>query len=94
MNILYQYRVTTNSGKVWSDWILCTKAKYDDCKVYPVHAGCTYEVRKLFLESPDKAVEDFKEALHDHFNEFPIPTQLGVVAIMKHIGKVFKERSK
>jgi hypothetical protein len=31
----------------------------------------------------------FKEALHDHFNEYPIPTQLGVVAIMKHIEKVY-----
>jgi hypothetical protein len=37
-------------------------------------------------------VLEFKEALIDYFNEFPIPTQIGVVAIMKHIEKVFQER--
>jgi hypothetical protein len=90
----YQYRMTTNSEQGWSEWILCTKSKYEDCKIYPVHAGCTYEVRELYTESPDKAVAEFKEALHAHFDKFPIPTQLGIVTIMKHIEKVFKERQK
>jgi hypothetical protein len=89
----YQYRIHTKENS-WSVWFLCSKAKYEDCKERPVRDGWTYEVRELFSESPNKAVEDFKEALHDHFNEFQIGKQLGIVAIMKHIEKVFKERTK
>jgi hypothetical protein len=44
--------------------------------------------------TPDEAVAEFKEALMEHFNKFPIPTQIGVVAIMKHIEKVFQEKKK
>jgi hypothetical protein len=92
---LYQYRMLpTGNGGPWSDWYLCTAAKAEDCKQKPIRKDWKYEVRPLFAQSPDKAVEEFKEALHAHFDKFPIPTQLGIVAIMKHIEKVFKERTK
>jgi hypothetical protein len=92
---LYQYRMLHNlAGCEWSSWYLCTHAKYEDCKKNPIRDEFQYEVRELFVESPDKTVEDFKEALHAHFDEFPIGKQLGIVAIMKHIEKVFKEREK
>lgn len=39
----------------------------------------------------EQAVENFKEALHTQFNMHPIPTRLGIVAIMSEIEKVFQE---
>jgi hypothetical protein len=92
---LYQYRMLpTWEGGSWSAWYLCTKAKAEDCRKNPTRTYWVYEVRELYTESPDNAVEAFKEALHTHFDKFPIPTKLGIVAIMKHIEKVFKERDK
>lgn len=41
----------------------------------------------------NKELDRFKESLHAHFDAFPIPTQLGIIAIMKHIEKVYAEFS-
>lgn len=92
---LYQYRLlATWEGGKWSDWIPCTEGKARECKQTPVREGWQYEVRALFDKSPEQAVEEFKEALNEHFNEFKIPTKLSIASIMKHIEKVFKERTK
>lgn len=93
---LYQYRMlpTWADEGDWTCWYLCSQAKAEECRRDPIREEWKYEVRELFVESPDKAVLDFKEALHARFDEFPIPTKLGIVAVMKHIEKVFKERTK
>ncbi|MFM0226166.1 hypothetical protein [Paraburkholderia dipogonis] len=41
----------------------------------------------------NKELARFKESLHAHFDAFPIPTQLGIIAIMNHIEKVYAEFS-
>jgi hypothetical protein len=92
---LYQYRMRpTWEGGAWFQWDTCSQESAADKTRTPILHAWEYEVRELFVESPDKAVEEFKEALHAHFDQFPIPTQLGITAIMKHIEKVFKERQK
>ncbi len=89
---LYQYRMrpTWENGK-WFNWEICSPEAAADYTRTPLLHAWEYQVRELFLKSPDVAVKEFKDALIEHFNEFPIPSTLGVVAIMKHIDKVFAE---
>jgi hypothetical protein len=68
---------------------LCSRSETAAAEAQVELARIRKEVSK---QSTEKSVEEFKEALHTHFNKFPIPTQIGIVAIMKHIEKVFKER--